>query len=123
VIRSRLRSQAGQATAELALLLPLVLLIGLTLVQVTLVLRDQLVVVHAAREAARAISLDADPARARAAAQAVLNGAETHTGPRPPVGELAGVEVRYRSVTAVPVVGPLLPDPWLSARAVMQVER
>jgi hypothetical protein len=115
--------EGGQATAEFALLLPLVLVFGLVLVQVALVLRDQLVVVQAAREAARAASLDADPARAQAAAQAVLPGAEVRRSPRPPVGEMVSVEVGYRSVTALPVVGPLLPDPWVSARAVMQVER
>ena len=117
------RQEGGQATAEFALLLPLVLVLGLALVQVALVLRDQLVIVHAAREAVRAASLDADPAKAQAAARAVLPGAEVRRRPRPAVGEMVSVEVGYRSVTAVPVVGPLLPDPWLSARAVMQVER
>jgi hypothetical protein len=36
---------------------------------------------------------------------------------------MVAVEVHYRSPTAVPVVGPLLPDAALTARAVMQVER
>jgi Flp pilus assembly protein TadG len=114
---------AGQATVELALALPVVLLLGLVLVQATLVLRDQLVVVHAAREAARATSLDPDPARPQAAAEAVLPGARVRSGRRPPAGELVAVEVHYRSVTAVPVVGPMLGDVALQARAVMRVER
>ena len=116
-------TEAGQATVELALVLPVIAMLGLVLVQATLVLRDQLMVVHAAREAVRAASLDPDPTRARAAAEAVLPGAAVTLGRRPPVGEMVAVEVHYRSPTAVPVVGPLLADVALTARAVMQVER
>jgi hypothetical protein len=115
--------EGGQATVELALVLPLVVILALVLVQASLVLRDQLLVTHAAREAVRAASLDADPGRTQAAADAVLAGAVVWLGRRPPVGEMVAVEVHYRSPTAVPVVGPLLPDAALTARAVMQVER
>lgn len=115
--------EAGQATAEFALVLPLFVVLGLTLVQAGLVVRDQLAVVHAAREAARAASVDPDPAAPGAAAEAVLPGAVVRAGTRPPAGSPITVEVVYRSPTAVPVVGPLLPDPRLSARAVMRVER
>jgi hypothetical protein len=95
----------------------------LVLVQAGLVLRDDLALVSAAREAARAASLDPDPARAERAAAAVLPGATVTAGPRPPVGELVRVQVSYRSPTTVPLVGPLLPDPVLVARAAMRVER
>jgi hypothetical protein len=100
-----------------------VLLLALCLVQAALVLRDELALVNAAREAARAASLDADPGGAQRAAAAVLPGATVHVDARPPVGELVTVRVSYRSATEVPVVGPLLPDPVLDARAAMRVER
>jgi hypothetical protein len=116
-------SQSGQTTAELALVFPVVLLLALCLVQATLVFRDELAVTNAAREAARAASVDPDPARAARAAGAVLPGASVESGPRPPVGDLLTVEVRYRSSTDVPLVGPLVPDPLLAARATMRVER
>ncbi|MCA1847338.1 MAG: pilus assembly protein [Actinobacteria bacterium] len=116
-------SEAGQTTAELALLFPVFLLLALGLVQAALVLRDDLALVNAAREAARAASVDPDPGRAERAATAVLPGATVSSGPRPPVGELLTVRVSYRSATALPVVGPLLPDPVLNARAAMRVER
>ena len=122
-LRPPVRSQAGQTTAELALLLPVVLLLALCLVQAALVLRDDLALVNAAREAARAASLDSDPGRAERAADAVLPGATVRSEPRPGVGELVTVRVRYRSPTDLPIVGPLLPDPVLRARAVMRVER
>jgi Flp pilus assembly protein TadG len=117
------RRQAGQTTAELALIFPVVLLLALVLVQAALVLRDQLALTNAAREAARVASVDPDPARAERAAAAVLPGATVEARRRPPVGELFTVRVRYRSPTAVPLVGPLLPDPQLTAQAAMRVER
>jgi Flp pilus assembly protein TadG len=123
MIPNGVRSEAGQTTAELALLFPVVLLLALCLIQAALVLRDDLALVNAAREAARAASLDADPGRAERAVAAVLPGATVRIDPRPPVGELVTVRVSYRSPTTVPVVGPLLPDPVLEARAAMRVER
>ena len=117
------RGQSGQTTAELALLFPAVLLLVLVLIQAALVLRDDLALTSAAREAARAASLDPDPARAEQAAAAVLPGATVRSETRPAVGELVKVRVRYRSPTTLPLVGPLLPDPVLVARAAMRVER
>ena len=116
-------AEAGQTTAELAVLFPVVLLLALALVQASLVLRDDLALASAAREAARAASVDPDPGRAERAAAAVLPGATVRSEPRPPVGELVKVEVSYRSPTTLPLVGPLLPDPVLVARAAMRVER
>src|SRR4029078_2878808 len=49
--RACLRTR-GQATVELALVLPLVVFALLAILQVGLVVRDQVAVVHAAREAA-----------------------------------------------------------------------
>jgi hypothetical protein len=115
--------QAGQTTAELALTFPVVLLLTLCLVQAALVLRDDLALTSAARAAARSASLDPDPARAQRAAAAVLLGATVTSGARPAVGELVRVRVSYRSPTTLPLVGPLLPDPVLVARAAMRVER
>jgi hypothetical protein len=116
-------AEAGQTTAELALIFPVVLLLILVLVQAALILRDQLALTGAAREAARAASVDPDPARAERASAAALPGTTVSFGPRPPVGELVRVSVLYRSPTNLPLVGPLLPEPVLVARAVMRVER
>jgi hypothetical protein len=128
VIRShgrarRSRGESGQATVEFALVLPLVIMAMLALIQVALVVRDHLAVVHAAREAARAASVDPDPARAVGAARRTLPDADVDVAPRPSVGEPISVEVSYRSVTDLPLVGMLFPDPVLHARAVMRVER
>lgn len=119
----RARGEPGQATVEFALVLPLLVMAMLAIVQVGLVVRDQLAVVHAAREAAREASVEPDPARAEAAARRTLPDATVEVAPRPAVGQPIEVEVTYRAVTDVPLVGVLFPDPVLRGRAVMRVER
>ena len=104
-------------------MLPLVVMALLAIVQVGLVVRDQLGVIHAAREAVRAASVERSPSRAVAAAHRVLPGTKVTVGARPRVGEPISVDVSFRSVTNLPLVGALFPDPVLRAHAVMRVER
>jgi len=113
----------GQATVEFALLLPVLVLALLAVIQVALVVRDEVAVIHATREAARAVSVDPDPASARRAAHRTLGGATVRVGPRPAVGESITVFVEYKSVTDLPLVGVLFPDPTLRAQVSMRVER
>ena len=115
--------ERGQATVEFALVLPLIVLGMLAILQIGLVVRDQIAVVHAAREAARAASVDRDPASATRAARRVLAHADVHVGSRPAVGQSITVDVTYHDRTDVPLVGTLFPDLDLHAQAVMRVER
>jgi len=115
--------ERGQATVEFALVLPVLVLALLAVLQVALVVRDHVAVVHAAREAARAASVDPDPSRAVRVAHATLPGARVHVGRRPRVGEPIAVVVTYQSRTTLPLVGPLFPDPTLRSRVVMRVEQ
>ena len=116
-------TERGQATVEFAFVLPLLVLALLAVIQVGLVVRDQLAVVHAAREAARAASVDPDPAHAVRAAHRTLPRADVDVGDRPKVGGEISVTVHYTSVTNLPLVGVLFPDPDLHATSVMRVER
>ena len=122
-VARRVRREHGQATVEFAFLLPLMVLAALAIIQVGLVVRDQMAVVHAAREAARAASVDPDPARAIRAARRTLPGADVDVGERPEVGGEIAVTVHYTSVTDLPLVGVLFPDPDLHTTTVMRVER
>lgn len=115
--------ERGQATVEFALILPMVVFLLLAILQTALVVRDYVGVVHAAREAARAVSVDRDPGSAGAAAHRVLQDARVDVGSRPAVGGPIRVEVRYVSHTDLPLVGFLFPDPELHATAVMRTER
>jgi hypothetical protein len=116
----------GQAVVELALSFPLLVLLLLAVVQVGLVVRDQILVVHASREAARAGAVSADPDALRRAAVG-SSGLDPHRmvvefEDRGPVGSTLRVVVRYRSPTEVPVLGALLPDVGLRAVTTMRVE-
>lgn len=121
----RRTSERGQAAVELALVLPLVLLLFLGLVQVGLVVRDDVLLVHAAREAARRAAVDrgADGPRTAALAGSGLNPSRLDV--RSTRDETAGTvteSLRYRSPTGLPLIGPLLPDVTLEAKATMREE-
>jgi len=104
-----------------------VVTILLVVVQVGLVVRDQILVVHAAREAAREAAVDAgaDAPRRAASEGSSLAGERltvTSSGRGGP-GSRVRVEVRYRAPTAVPLIGAALGDVVLEAAATMRVER
>jgi Flp pilus assembly protein TadG len=121
----RAGASSGQATVELALALPLVMVLLLLVVQVGTVVHDQVLVIHAAREAARAASVL--PVGDRAGPQAAAGAAgpldrsrlrtEVTDGGGPP-GSVS-VHVSYRCLTDLPLIGALVPDLTLEATAVM----
>ena len=112
----------GQAVVELALALPLLALLLLTLVQLTVIVRDQLAVVHAAREGARGAAVSGAPDGDGAAA---ARAATSLTPLDVSVGHTNGsttVVVRYRSPTDVPLIGAVLPDIDIESTATMRDE-
>ena len=123
----RRRGDEGQAAVELALVLPLVVALLLAVVQVGLIVRDQVLIVHAAREAAREAAVDPDPAAARRVA---VDGTGlrasrvrvTVTGRGAP-GSRVRVEVRYRAATDVPLVGAALGEVTVTGAVTMRVEQ
>src|SRR5262245_9785610 len=66
--RARAHGDRGQAAVELALILPVVVMLIALLLQAALVARDVVLVAHAAREAARAAAVEPGTGPARAAA-------------------------------------------------------
>jgi Flp pilus assembly protein TadG len=122
----RLTRGGGQATVEAALVLPVVALLLLAVIQIGLLVRAEVLVTHAAREAARAAAVDAHPDAARNAAisSSSLDArrltvlVQGRNGP----GSRAQVEVVYDAPTDVPLVGGLLGDVTLRATATMRVE-
>ena len=112
---------------ELALVLPLVMMLLLAVVQLGLLVRDQILVVHAAREAVREAAVDPAPDAPRRAALASSTLSEsritvTATG-RGAVGSRVRVEVAYKAPTSVPLLGAAVGDLTLRASATMRVER
>jgi Flp pilus assembly protein TadG len=117
----------GQATVELALVLPLVVGLLLAIIQAGVLARDQILVTHAAREAVRAAAVDDDPAAARRAAEQAgplaADRLDTDVVERGEVGGRVRVVVRYRAPTRIPLVGAVVDDVVLDATATMRVER
>ncbi len=120
----RASSQGGQATVEFALALPVVLVALLLVLQLALVARAQLLVVHAAREGARAAAVDGPGAAAGAARRTPgldPGRIEVGTAGGAP-GSPVTVTVRYQVPTDVALVGALLGEPTLRASVTMRVE-
>jgi hypothetical protein len=102
--------------------LPLVLLLGLGLLQVGVVVRDQLAIGLAAREGARAAAVAADASSAaRVAVDRVLpagSASVTTTAGH----TMVTVEVRSTVSVALPVVGALIGGRELAATATMALD-
>lgn len=122
----RQNGERGQATVELALVLPLVVLFALITLQLGLIAKDLVLVHHAAREGARAAAVEPTSGAARAA----VVGSSSLDGGRLSVSLSGGTSrgsqttatVTYRAPTSVPLVGALIPDVTLNASVTMRVE-
>lgn len=115
--------ERGQATIELALLLPFIALVLLAVIQVGLVVRGRILVTHAAREGARVAAVggsDDEIGRAALAAadlpvHRLVVEIERSAG-------VASVTVIYTDPTDVPLIGSLLGDAEMHAVARMRIE-
>lgn len=119
--------QRGQATVELVLVLPVVVLALLLLLQVGLVAQAQVVVVDAARAGARAAAIEGTRGAAVAAARRAVGARsadriDVDVDLEPHPGGFATVAVRYRVPTDVALVGPLVGDRTLTASVAMRRE-
>jgi hypothetical protein len=104
--------------------MPVIGLVVLAIVQVAVVCAAQVATTSAAREAARRAIVEPDPAAARRAATAGLDGRRTVVEvvelPGPP--RQVAVTVRSHVPTEVPIVGRLVRELDLEATAVMARE-
>ena len=118
-----MRRDAGQAAVELALALPVVVVLLLGMLQVALVGRDQLAVELAAREAARAAAVSADPvAAARAAADRVTTLRPLSRRREPWRRRRSPSPCAIAAPPTSPSIGRLIDDVDLRATATMALE-
>jgi hypothetical protein len=120
------RDEQGQATVEVVLALPVVVIALLLVLQVALVGQSQLLVTDAAREGARAAAVGASASEVSAVVARTpgLDGRRVEvllTGGDGPGGDVR-VTVRYRAPTDVALVGPLVGEPVLHASVTMRRE-
>ena len=125
-MNARGREDAGQAAVELVLVLPLVVVVALAALQVALVARDQVLVVHAAREGARHAAVSPDDTAVRevaAGATALHRSRLTIQTRRRTGGAPVSVTASYVAPTEVPLVGALVGDVELEGTVTMRSER
>ena len=120
----RSNNDAGQATVEVALAVPLLVIVMLFGVQIALVIRDQIATIAAAREAARAVVVadgKSGGAEAAVARTAALNPSRRSVKVSIN-GGLVTATVTYRSPTDLPLVGIFIPDITVHGSATMALE-
>ena len=113
----------GQATVEIALVLPVIVVIALAVVQVGVVVHARVMVTHAAREGVRVAAVggtDQAAAQAAAAAGGLSPSRVSVTVERS--GGRVHVRVDYTAATDVPLVGAFLDAVPLTATATMRLE-
>ncbi|HET7481305.1 MAG TPA: TadE/TadG family type IV pilus assembly protein [Actinomycetota bacterium] len=119
--------ERGQATLELVLLLPVVLLVVGAIVQVGAIAVDRVRLAHAAREAVRVAVVEDDPSRIEAAARrSGLSPLEVRVTPAPAErrrGEPVKVSVSFREEPSIPVISSLVPGVDMHDDATMAIEQ
>jgi Flp pilus assembly protein TadG len=122
-----LNNERGQTTVELALCLPIVILVLAGVVEVGLIVADQARVWHAAREAARVAAVDDDEREiAYAATRAGLKPLDIEIEPdaiHRRQGDPVTVSVTYQPEGRVPMIGRLFERLELSGTASMRIEQ
>lgn len=120
-------SDRGQATVELALCLPVLVILVAALFEIGMLATDRVRLVHAAREAARVAVVEHDPQRVIEAARAGgLHDLDVVISPGPESrvqGSPLTVRLSYRPPGRVPLLGALFQKLELESRAVMRIER
>ena len=115
--------QRGQSTVELALVLPFLFMMLLAVVQIGLLVQARLLIIHAAREAAREAAVGGDDNAVRVAAEEA-SGLDV-SRLQIQVFRIAGrvtVKLSYSDPTKVPMIGSLLGDVLLSTQTTMRIE-
>ncbi len=117
--------ESGSAVVEFALVLPLILVLLMGLIEVAVIARTEIHVVHATREGAREAAASPDTSRAASAVRGALGerGAAARIMISRPstVGQRASVTVSMPYRVATPIFGGFTVT--LTSRAVMRVER
>jgi hypothetical protein len=122
------RDEKAQATVEFALVLPFLLLVFLLFAQSVVVLRAQIAVTAAAREAARKgvetsnrALIEGAAVRAAPGLDARRMSVSVHEGSRKR-GEWIKVEVAYRVPVVFPLTDRIFPEVTVRGRAEMRIE-
>lgn len=115
--------QSGQATVEIALVIPILAVFLLLVVHVGIVIRQHVLVTHASREAARVLSVENNSNRAKEAARRSVSDAQVTITRPSSVGSYLTVLVTDEVENPIPFIGIVLPDIRVQSRTTMRVEK
>lgn len=119
--------ERGQSTVELALCLPVLVLLLAAVVEIAMLAGDQVRLWDAAREAARIAVVDADTDAIRAAAERKgLSGVTVAVEPRAAYrvqGRPLTVSLSYSPSSGLPLLGEIFSGLELRSRASMRIEQ
>jgi Flp pilus assembly protein TadG len=119
-----MKQEQGQSTVEFALVLPLVLILILGLLQVGVLVRDQILVLGAAREGVREAIVTPDRGAITAAASSAAPGLklDVQVSRGSERGQPAKVTVSA-APAQLPLVGEIVSGMTLKASATMRIEK
>ena len=123
--RRRLRAEGAQATVEFALVLPLLFALVWLGVEASLLLRDQVLVTHAAREAARSSAVGLSPGEASAAGRqrsGLGDAVSVDVVSGGAAGSTTVASARLGEGGRLPMLGRLVPGLEVRASVTMRVE-
>lgn len=112
----------GQAVVELALVVPVVVLFAMLVLQIGLVMRDQIALIHGCGAAARAASISPDPDTTAADVVGGIAAISTATVATGTADGLITVTAKLTSITDLPIIGFLVPDVDLTASATYEIQ-
>lgn len=112
----------GQAVVELAITLPIVVIMALAVLQVTVIGRDQLALWHAVRVAVRAAAVSTDPVGDADTGARVATSLSPLSVVTDYDDEWVRVEVRHTSRPSLALIGGFLPEIIMTAHATMRRE-
>jgi len=125
------QQEKGQAMVELALIMPIVILMLMGIFEFGRLFHAHITVTHAAREGARLAAVGANDEniriRVKDSAAALIQG-NLHVTVSPAQGdrlrgEAVRVEVRYPVILSMPVISVAIPNPvWVEGKTIMRLE-
>jgi hypothetical protein len=119
----RKKSDNGQATVEVALLIPVLVLFLMLIIQVCLVIRGYVLAQNGAREAARVLTVENNRNKAQDAVHKNISGASVEISRPNTVGDYVNVTVKDTVKSTMPILGFVFPDVTVSATSSMRVEK
>ena len=116
-------SQSGQATVEVALLIPLLAVFLMLIIQVGIVIRQQVLVTNASRAGAREASVNQDTSEAINRVKFSVPDAKVKINRPSKAGEYLTVNVTDTVESPLPIIGVLIPEITVKANTSMRVEK